>query len=256
MKKLVSIIFIGIFVTSCQIREEMTIHKDGSGEYRLGIDVGSMIKAMNEMKKDTVAKVDVKSQPEESIDSLIPVDYFYQKAKDSIQLTKEEEKAFEEMKGLMMHIKMDKDAGIMKFEYIYPYKKMNQLNNFFQNLKLINEVEKKYKEKKTTETNDMINELGKYKVNYSFKRKIFKRKTISLNKKEGKAEAKEEKKGLDKLSDFFQYEIVYHFPYPIKKVKYKGEAKMSADRKTLYIKVPVDELDDNPKLLDFEVILE
>lgn len=256
MRKNIVFLFAIILMSSCQIREEMTINKNGSGEYRIGYEMGSMLKAMEGIKKDSVKNTEGKKDAEEMIEYFIPVDDIYKKAKDSLHLTKEEKKAFKEMKGMMMHIELNEKTGLMKFEYIFPYKKINQLNHFFQNLNLINNVEKRYKGKSTDKTDNLIDKFGKYKISYSFKGKVFKRKTLSSNKKPKKNEPEKENEILDKISDYYQYRIVYHFPYPIKQIKSEGEAKMSADRKTLYINVPLVEMEKNPQLLDFEVILE
>jgi hypothetical protein len=45
---------------------------------------------------------------------------------------------------------------------------------------------------------------------------------------------------------------VFFFPKKIKSVSYK-DAMLSTDGKTLIIEVPLDKIDKNPKLLDFEV---
>ncbi len=257
MKKIIYVFSVLMLISSCQIKEEVTIHPDGSGEYKMGIDLSPMLNTLRSMKNDSITKVDMNTKPDKKIDSLIPVKVFYEKSKDSLKLTKKEKKVFKEMEDLVMHIQVDEGAGKMKMEYIYPFRKINQLDNFFQNLKLINQVEKRYKGKngKKISDEDAINELSKYKVQYTFKNKVFKRTTQNAIVNDNK-DNKEKKEGLDKLSEMFSYEMVYHFPYPIKKVNYKGEAKMSTDRKTLYITVPVDNLDKHSDLLNFEVILE
>jgi len=259
MKNIIILSIIFLSFLSCQVTEEMMLNKDGSGEYRIGIDMSATLKTVNSMKgeMDSLKLRDQKQKLSKKIDSFIPITDFLSKAKDSIELTKEEEKVLKEMKDLSVHINIDEEAGIMKVEYIYPYKKVSQLNNFFQNLKTINAIEKRYKGKDQNDIKkdgDVIGELSKFKINYSFRNKVFKRKT-QIEETNEKDDEKTNNNA-DKLSEMFQYQIIYHFPSPIKEVNYEGEATMSIDRKTLFINVPLDKFDKNRELLNFEIILE
>ncbi len=258
MKYIFYTLFVFLVLSSCQLREEVTLNKDGSGEYRLGIDMSAMLNTAQNIgkNKDTAVNKKISGMlPKKKVDSIIRLDKFIKKVKDSIELTPIEEKAIKEMKDMVMHIQIDEEAGKMKMEYIYPYKRLSDLNNFFQNLEVINTIENRYKGKEKVRITDgnVLKELAKYKVIYSYKNKVFTRKTegsIAKKKKEG------QKKDIEDFSKMFQYQIVYHFPSPIKSVNYKGEAKMSIDRKTLFIDVPLNSLEENSHLLDFEIILE
>jgi hypothetical protein len=259
MKKIFVLFTILLAFSSCKIQEEVTINKNGSGEYRLGIDMGTMMETVKGMgqNKDSLSAQKVSEKKSKKVDSIIPIIEQIYLSKDSLKLTKKEEKALNEMKGLVLHLQIDEDEGKMRLEYIYPFKKIKQLDNFFQNIYIINQIDKrnkKNKEKKSPD-DDIVDKLSNYKVEYKFKKKHFGRKTIIIEKEKRKDTKNNENKN-DKFSQMFTYQMIYHFPYPIKKVKYTGEARMSTDRKTLYISIPMDDLEKNKDLLDFDIFFE
>ena len=259
MKYYIYILFLLFGMSSCQIKEEMTVNKDGSGEYHLGIDMSELIKATKNVKKnikDSLGSNQKDTTSYKSYDSVFLVSSFYKKVSDSLELSKKEKKALKELKDLVVHLKVDEKANIMNVSYVLPYKNFSQLENLFQNLRIFNRIENRYKKKKSKpkEQEDMFDKLFNYKVHYSLRNNIFTRKTIPQKKERTKAKDSLAKK--EDISNFFTYEMIYHFPSPIKEIKYKGEAKMSADRKTLFISIPANQFDSDSELLDFQIILE
>ena len=111
----------------------------------------------------------------------------------------------------------------------------------------------KYKEGKDGKENNAPTSDSEVKYSYNgkkFIRKVEKRK-LSPEEKEAY------KKSLEQSASFLDgssYKLEYHFPKAIKSTTYKG-ALFSDDRKTMYIQADMKSITENPKLLDFEVIL-
>ncbi len=259
MKKLLLILIATISLTSCQIKEEITFNKDGSGTYNLGADMSGMMDMLKSMgqKNDSIAEAKKTQNHKKKIDTIIDIDKTITEYKDSIKLTKEQQKAAKKLKGLKMRMVMNEDENKMYFSYFYKFKNVKQLDDIFKNLQT---VEKMKNKKKDTlglgKLEDMTKGFNKQKVSYQFKGKRFHR--IVRIKKDVKEKQKDSTSNqqFKQFSKMFTYQLIYHFPSKIKDVGYKGEYKFSDNGKTIIIDIPFDDMDKEPKKLDFEITLE
>ncbi len=232
---------LAIILTSCQFTEEITIHKNGSGNYKLSVDMSAMMSTMNGIKQNDSIKKET-----EKIDSIFYMREIIEANKDSISKLSESEKAsLEAIKDLKMHIQMDEEEGKMLMDFIVDFKNIAELDAI------------KKKVEKAQQLQDNNGKEGEsvdnHEVKYSFNKKKFTRKVIM---KELSFEEQElYDKNLTESKMFLSgstYKLIYHFPRKIKKVNF-SEVQFSADRKTISIEVAMDSLTKNPQLLDFEV---
>lgn len=232
---------LALALTSCQFTEEITIHKNGNGSYKLNVDMGGMMTGMNEMSKNDSIKKDP-----EKIDSIIYVKDILEANKDSIAKLSEADKAMiNATKDMKMHIKVDEEKGIMLMDFMLDFKKISEIDDIKQKLEKANQLqENKGKEEVAIENHE---------IHYSYNKKKFKRSVVM---KELSPEEQEQFEATQKQSSMFlsgsNYKLIYNFPKKIKKVSYK-DAQFSNNRKSLIIEVDMDSLTKNPQLLDFEV---
>jgi len=244
MKKLLLLAIGFVFLTSCQFKEEITFNKNGSGEYRLSVDMGhfmNMVKEMGE-EQDSLQK----SKKPEIQDTLYKLSDMINKDTDEWKrLTDEEKELIKEMKDVSVKIHMNEQKGEMEMAYIYPFKKVSDLKGI---MKKIRKLENNKKDKDGTLT-EMDKSMPKTEVTYKFNKHRFKREVKLL---EPLKKAKKEESQKDEMLNVMRYKLVYHFPYQIKSVSYK-DALLSADRKTLIIEIPLSQISKNPKITEFEV---
>ncbi len=245
MKKIKDLIIILISVvtlTSCQFTERIDIKENGSGTYSLEMDMSAMLGAMKQMGDSTKTNEDMKV-----IDTVIRFKDILEEKKDSItKLSKEEQASLKAIEDLKIHMMVDEKNGKMISDFIFEFNSINELGNIQERISKAQSV-KDGKDSKTPSTDT--------EVKYSYNGKKFTRK---VTKKKMTAEEKEAyKKSMEQSASFLDgssYKLEYHFPKPIKSTTFKG-ATFSDDRKTMYMHADMKTITENPKLLDFEVIL-
>ncbi|HIP49313.1 MAG TPA: hypothetical protein EYG92_10165 [Lutibacter sp.] len=243
MKKIayLLILFISISFTSCQFTEEITLNKNGSGQYKLNMDMSAMMGAMSEMgENDSIKK------EKEKIDSTFYFKDIIEQNKDSIaQLSKDQQEALEALKDLKMHIHLDEEKGEMLYDFILDFKNLSELDN------IKSKVEKA--QKLQDNKGDSEESIENHDIFYSYTKKHFTRKVVM---KDLTAEEQESYNAKMEESKMFlggsMYKLIYHFPKKIKNVNYK-DAQFSSDHKTMTIEVAMDSLTKNPMLLDLKV---
>ena len=235
------ILLLAITISSCQFTEEITIKNDGSGEYKLNMDLSAMMGAMKSMGQND----SLKKQPEKK-DTLIYMKDIINKNKDSIaKLPKKERGALEALKDLKMHIKLDEAKGIMQYDFIFDFNTVSELKDIQSKIKKAQNIQDNKSDKKE--------EIENHDVTYSYTKTSFSRK-VTLRDLSPEDQQSYDKK-MQESKMFLSgstYRIIYHFPKSIKEISYKG-AQFSEDHKTITIQVAMDTLINNPKLLDFKV---
>lgn len=246
MKILTKILILSILtllIISCQLTEKLNINEDGSGTYKLNIDMSTMMAAMKQMGDST----DLKNSDPEIIDSIINFKTFLNEYKDSIaKLPIEEQEKLNTLKDMKLRIAMNEETGVFFMDFIFDFKSVDELKNLQEKISLGNSLNK----------NDKPTPKPPTQVVFNFDGKIFKR-TIKDNNL-SKDEIEAYNLSLDQGASMMEgssYNLEYHFPKPIKKTTYK-DATFSADKKTMFIKSDLKAITANPKLLEFEVILE
>ncbi len=252
MKQLIYLILISVLITSCQVTEEVTLNKNGSGIYNIGIDMSSMMGMMKDKKTDSLQT----GKKKKNTDTIISLYKSYEKHKDSIRLSPEEKQSLEKLKELTMHLKVNEEAGVMFLKFNYPFKKLSDLENFFKDLAVIEKIDKKAHMTQDRVKSDMLFGMNSdSKVKYKMTRRYFKRSVVVVKskKKENDSTAIAEKQEAEKFFKMITYRLVYHFPKKIKEVKFDGEYKFADEGKTLIIEIPLDEMEEHPEKSSFEV---
>ncbi len=239
MKKLIILILPLLILTSCQVSEEIYFNKDGSGIYNLKMDMNGMAKMMKGLAEND--SIQYKRAPEKSDTIILFADILKMNNDSIVKLPKEDREFLESMKDAKMHIHLDEAKDEMFLNYEIPFKKIEDLTN----------IEKKFN-KLNSYNNKGVKGMGNemfpgYQISYKFNKRGFHRVVKKIKDVENKQVLQD-----TKMLNMIQYEIIYHFPYKIDNVSYK-DALIGADGKSLHIKVPLDSLIKNPKMLDFEV---
>jgi len=235
------IAILALALGSCQFTEEITIQKNGSGTYKLNVDMGGMMTGMSGMSKNDSIKKDP-----EKLDSIIYVKDILEANKDSIaQLSESDRAMINATKDMKMRIRVDEEKGMMLMDFMLDFKNISEIDDIKQKLEKANQLqENKGKEEV---------EIENHEIHYSYNKKMFKR---SVLMKELSDEEQAKFDAAQKQSSMFlsgsNYKLIYNFPKKIKKVSYK-DAQFSDNRKSLIIEIEMDSLTKNPQLLDFEV---
>ena len=222
--------------------EELYIKNDGSGQYSFKMDMSEMMESMKDMSnRDSLKEPEI-------LDTIILFRDLLEEKKDSIQKLSDNEKAsLEAIQDLKLHMQVDEKNSKMLLDFGLDFENVSDLKNM---------QEKISKAQALNENKNEDNDLkSKADVEYSFDGKIFRRNVIMRDLSDEKLQ--EVERSIKQSSSFLDgsiYKIIYHFESKIKSVSIK-DAKISKDKKTLTIEVPLDSVMKNPKWLDFEVNL-
>ncbi|MCD6544077.1 MAG: hypothetical protein J7K34_06170 [Flavobacteriaceae bacterium] len=242
IKNLIVILISVITLTSCQFTERIHINENGSGVYSLEMDMSAMMGAMKQMGDSLKTNEDTKV-----IDTVILFKDILAEKKDSIsKLSKEEQESLKAIENLKIHMVVDEKNNKMISDFIFEFNSISELANIQERISKAQSV-KDGKENDAPATDT--------EVKYSYNGKKFTRKVIK--KKLSAAEKEAYKKSMEQSASFLDgssYKLEYTFPKAIKSTTYKG-ATFSDNRKTMYIQADMKTITENPKLLEFEVIL-
>lgn len=245
MKKITELFIVLITITtltSCQFTERININEDGSGKYSLEMDMSAMMSAMKQMGDSIKPNEEMKV-----LDTVILFKDILEEKKDSIsQLSKEDQASLKAIEDLKIHMMVDEKKNKMVSDFIYDFKSISDLANIQEKISKAQSVKDGKKNDTPASDSDVL---------YSYNGKKFIRKVIK--KKMSDEEKEAYKKSMEQSASFLDgssYKLEYHFPKTIKSTTYEG-ATFSADKKTMYIQADMKAITENPKLLNFEVIL-
>ncbi len=251
MKQLIYLILISVLITSCQVTEEVTLNKNGSGVYDFSFDMSAMMDMMKDEKKNDSLQAGKKTK---NVDTIISVYKTFEAYKDSIQLSPEEKQSLEKLKELSIHFKVNEEEGEMFFKLNYPFKKLSDLDDFNKNLAIIKKIDKKAHMTQDRVKSDMLFGMNSgNQVKYKMTGRYFKRIVTSKKNKATDSTATRQKQEAKRFLKMVTYRFVYHFPKKIKEVKFDGEYKFADEGKTLIIEIPLDEMGEHPEKSSFEV---
>ena len=244
MKKLILLFVASVLLASCEIKEEIYLHNDGSGDINFVIDYGNQLSTMKGFI-NTSSKSNINLG--KKTDTIIYFKDIIDQKKDSIKLlSQEDQKTINQLRGFSMRMNIDPEKEIGTMAISNQFKNINKLSRFE---KLMQKASSFNNKKKGTKP------PVKYNTGFNFKRKKFKRFVIETKlSKEDENKYQAYVKSSKLFYSGINYKLVYHFDRKIKKVTNK-DAVISDDKKTLEISYPMDTLTLNPYLLEFEVTL-
>ncbi|MGX1931063.1 hypothetical protein [Flagellimonas sp. 2504JD4-2] len=227
--------------SSCNFTEEITLQEDGSGKLSINFDGSELMEmAGDEMKKSN----------EKPVDSLISFKDLLEDKKDSIAtLSPEEQAKLKKLEPFSMHMIMNPDEKLMKFDLFSEFKNVNEVNdafNAFQGANILGS------QKEGTPPAPM--ESSASEVSYSFDNNSFTRKATILDQELFQQQI-DSLQGAEMFLSGSTYTLKYHFPRKVKSTSAE-EATFSVDGKTLIYEVKFLDLMKDPSLLDLEVQLE
>jgi len=242
IKKILILFVTSVVLISCVFTEELHINNDGSGSYAFNMDMSQMMESMKEMsEKDSLKDPEV-------LDTIILFRDILSENKDSIaKLDAEEKEMIKALEDFTMRMQIDEEKGKMLMTFGLDFKDISDLKNMEEKIARAQSLSNKKEGSNVMPSNS--------NTEFSFDGNIFKRK-VTL-KDLSKEKSDEFDKMIKQSSSFLEgsnYRLVYHFENVIQHVSFKG-AKISDNKKTLIIEMPMDTIIKNPKLLDFEVKL-
>ncbi|MEW2923233.1 MULTISPECIES: hypothetical protein [Flavobacteriaceae] len=245
MKKIQILIlaFVAIFTYSCNFTEEIHLQEDGSGKLSINFDGSELM----EMAGDQMVK-----ENEKPIDSIISFKDLLEEKKDSIaQLSPEEQAKLKKLEPFNMHMVMNPEEKVMKFDLFSNFKNVNEVNDAFNTFREASLMGPKSQPEQAT---PMPMSEQSTQVTYTFAKNTFSR-TAKIIDEELFQQNIDSLQGSEMFLSGSTYTLKYHFPRRVKSTTAE-EATFSADGKTMIYEVSFLEMMKDPKLLDIEVELE
>ncbi|MFT3793847.1 hypothetical protein [Flavobacterium sp.] len=238
-----SIVFISLFFTSCQITENIYLKEDGSGKISYDIDASELMSMMGDKLGDA---------QKENIDSTITFKQLFEERKDSIaKLPLAEQERLKKLEPIAMNVKMNSIEKTFKMAVFTDFKKASELQDMMEAMQTMQSLSKK---------SQPDNPFGKMmstentELKYAYDGKVFKRNVRIIDPK--LQEQSKDSTGMMKMMfAASKYTIKYHFPRKVKSVS-NPNALYSDDRKTVTIPFSLTEYLEQPDKTSFEVVLD
>ncbi len=241
--KFLAVVALGLFATSCNFTETMTLNEDGSGKLSVFFD-GSELLAMGggAIGQDTT-----------SIDSILNFKDFIEENRDSIStLSADEQAKIMKLERFKMHVVMNSQEQIMTFDMYTDFNDVSEANDILEGFEQLDGI--MGSNASAQDSGLPVSNDQQVKVKYSFKNNVFIRDAYVLDKEKYKIQAD----SMQSMALFFgtsKYKLKYTFPRKIKETN-REEATYSADGKTLYYEVNFMDYLSDPNIIDIEVELE
>ena len=186
-----------------------------------------------------MAGEEMQKNNEKPIDSLIYFKDFLEEKKDSIaQLSEEQQAKLKKLEPFMLHMVMNPEEKVMKFDLSSEFKQISEVNDAFNTFQEASALGPK---SSSDQPAPAPMESQATEVNYDFKNGVFKRTAVVLDQ-ELFQQSLDSLQGADMFLSGSTYTLKYHFPRRVKTASIE-EATYSADGKTLIYEV---------KFLDFD----
>ncbi|WP_422348961.1 hypothetical protein [Flagellimonas sp.] len=230
-------------ISSCNFTEEIFLNEDGTGKLSINFDGSELMEmAGEEMKKSN----------EKPVDSLISFKDLLEEKKDSIsQLSPEEQAKLKKLEPFKMHMVMNPDEKVMKFDLFSEFKKIEEVNDAFNAFQGASSFGPGSGQE---QPGGLGSEEPTTEVSYSFAKNTFTRKAKILDEALFQ-QSLDSMQGAEMFLSGSTYTLKYHFPRRVKSANVEG-ATFSADGKTLFYEVGFMDLMKDPSSLDLEVELE
>lgn len=243
MRKIILCFLLIFSMLGCTMKEKMVLNEDGSGTFSYGFDMSALLKMGKPKDSTKIPKV---------IDSVFTFKELLAPMKDSIaKLSDIEKQQFKLLEMFKVRLKVNEIKNEFSYDMEFDFSNTDGFKNMISPTKaatLLSLSDKKVpKSSLKIESND-----DKSNTSFSYDGKYFV-KTVTANTKADnkksttKKEAKPEddfSKKIDEMLKECKYSLEYHFPKKIKKVSLK-EAKISADKKSFIVEIPIEKLKSN-----------
>jgi len=261
MKKLLLLLILAFFVTSCTVTESIIFKENGSGQFMATYEMGDAMKIFSNAMG---GKDSDKKKSGKVMDTTMVFADIMEMYKDSVAALPENKRlAMEAVKDMFMTMRIDESKEEMNFGVGLNFNSIDDLKDIQEKIK---------KAQSLNAQNDQIemmksgSPLGKFmgdnddKVTYSMTENSFSRlTTLPENYDETGVEALFDESNPEDKEFMTHFENAYYtvkltFPRPIKSVSVK-DTELSEDRKTVTYKKNWLDYIKNPLLLDVNIEL-
>lgn len=237
-----SLLLVLALVSACNFTEEIFLADDGSGKVSIIFDGSEMM----EMAGDEMMQ-----NGEKAIDSIISFKAFLEEKKDSIAtLSLEEQARLKKLEPFEMHMVMNPETKVMKFDMYSEFEQINEMGDAFSAFQDASSMGPGTKNQGSPA--GMGNQSTE--VEYSFNSNTFKR-TARIVDSVLQQQSMDSLAGAEMFLSGSTYTLKYHFPRRVKSSSAEA-ATYSADGKTLFYKIDFLSYMKNPDTLNIEVELE
>jgi len=265
MKKLIILLAIAGFLTSCSVTESIVFNNDMSGEYISSFDITPIMNYANENRSRTNEAL-IK---EEKVDTTVVFNDLFESYKDSIATLSEVQRAkLENLRGMKMRVRMDVENDVFDFNIKKSFKAVSELENINEKVDDAMGIAKAMGSKDANASEGQLDKLTKVdKVVYTFEENTFTRfmpNAVVEQEKSNEGETTEADENdfskqfemqFEEIFSTSYYKLVYTFPRKVKSVSNKN-ALISEDGKTVTYKVGWSTLKEDATSMNLNVVLE
>ncbi len=244
-----------LFLSSCSMHEEIDLAKEGNGFYKIDVDMSQMMGMIKSMSGEKIPD-SVANRVMDSVYSL----------KDMIdssggEFTKEEKAYF--YNGTA-HIKMDMPGNKMSVVMQFPVKNAADLKKFFAVYDKVDSLNKLKKQQQkeaeaTAGPNDQMNPTqGLMNGGLPFNRTPYiitdtSIERVALSKEKMQEQMGKEMQGAEMFMSQMNMMVTIKLPRPAKRLEGKN-AKLSDDKRSVFLSTSLSEMMDNTESNTFKVI--
>jgi len=251
LKYLIILAFSFCLVSCFDTVEEVEIKQNGTGTYKLNMDMSKAFEMMKGFMSDSDLQ---KEGMNKAMDTTINFDAILDSAQDLDAHKKEL------LKGGVMHVNMDMQKSVMKLDMKYPFTSFGNLNELYSMIQKgnggLNEAFKSMQAQEGMGMENASDTSGLNQINsifdVNFKDGAYSK---TLNKDRYEAFIHDEKveqiKGMMGMMGEMNYTLILKLPKPAKTVSNKL-ATLSADKKTITLKSDLFSAFDNPQLMELK----
>lgn len=245
--KIAFIVAVCVFLTGCQITENIYLQEDGSGKITYDIDASELMALAGDKLRET---------GKDNIDSTMTFKQLFDEKKVSIaKMTAEDQQKLKKFEDVTMRMKMSAEQQAFNISLLKDFKNVFELQDMTEAMKAMQSLDKK------NMVSDPSNPLaammgpgGNTELKYAYDGKVFRR-TLRIIDPKIQAQAKDTTGMMRMMFAGSTYTIKYHFPKKVKSVS-NPDALFSADRKTVTIPYPLAVYLEQPDKMSFEVVLD
>ena len=258
MKRLFLILIIGLTLIGCEIREEYTFNKDGSGEYQMAFDMSELMNM--DVEPDS-------TEVQQPVDTLIVFSNLLDEKKDSIaQLDPAEQERLEKLRPLKMRMIVDDSTKQMNIKLSYSFETIDDLKNFSDavekaDIKELDDITAAGQPQQGMATDSVAKqeENNVFDMAESFETKFSSKKFSRKITEEARMDAVKKKDTTmtadDPFADMVRFKQVFRFPYRVKAVDNEN-AKILSDFKGVELEANMYQINNDPDFFNLEVLFE